>query len=555
MIRFLLYMVEASALLVFFYLIYVVFLRRETFFQLNRFYLLLIPVFALVFPFARYDFNPPEAEAINQPLEEISKLRVSYHEAIAMWEFENRYAPSTDTSVQETGRFSDWISISLLVLGGIYMTGILVCLSKTAWTLRWFWRMHSRHSSEDRDGAIIVRLPQPTTPFSFFNYVFVHDTMVPTPDFDQILAHEKIHIKEKHSVDLIFVNLIASLFWFNPVMWRLIKSLKTTHEYIADEKIIQLGYSANEYQTLLLKQLISNNSHGLVHNFNLSFIKKRITMMTNKKSGWAGKLKVCATLIGVMICGMIIMQCNSKIDDHLAPESSADGAFAQGVNLPLLPASGFRFDGDMSKALNVTIVNDKITVNGQLLPPDAIAAFIEEGGHEPGVPVVMRIDKNQKMGLVRKVHATLREVNQRKIVQYGRTVDGQKVEFVLVLPPPPDHEMAQPNAESLFAEGKVDLIKIVLGDNEGRKNQEKVYDFVKGHMAKSSQNYVVSARFDDEDTYGSFLTNLFYVKEGFTQIYQERSATMFGKNFYQTTKEEYQAVREGIPMSISVAEK
>jgi beta-lactamase regulating signal transducer with metallopeptidase domain len=144
----------------------------------------------------------------------------------------------------------------------------------------------------EMDGVKIIKLPFPTAPFSFFRYVFVRDEMVGTPEFDHILAHERTHIQQKHSLDLIFVQLLAAFLWFNPVIWLLIKSLKTTHEYIADKKIINSGYSLVEYQTLLLKQLISNNSFGLVHNFNLSFIKKRITMMTHKKSGWSGKVKV-----------------------------------------------------------------------------------------------------------------------------------------------------------------------------------------------------------------------------------------------------------------------
>ena len=167
--------------------------------------------------------------------------------------------------------------------------------------------------------------------------------MVGTPEFDQILAHERTHIQQKHSIDLIFVQLLAAFFWFNPVIWRLIKSLKTTHEYIADKKIINSGYSLVEYQTLLLKQLISNNSFGLVHNFNLSFIKKRITMMKNKKSGWSGKVKVAMTIAITLIGGAIIIQCNSRIDEQVSLKSEIPSTleFAQGVDLPRLPETGY----------------------------------------------------------------------------------------------------------------------------------------------------------------------------------------------------------------------
>ena len=88
-------------------------------------------------------------------------------------------------------------------------------------------------------------------------------------------------------------------------------------------------------------------------------------------------------------------------------------------------------------------------------------------------------------------------------------------------------------------------------------NQKMVYEFVKGQMEKGSSDYVISAGFDDDDTYSEYLVNLAYIQEAFNQIYQERSQQMFGKDFYDiaaNNKEQYQAVRQGIPRAISVAE-
>lgn len=82
-------------------------------------------------------------------------------------------------------------------------------------------------------------------------------------------------------------------------------------------KTIDAGYSLVEYQILLLKHLISYNTYGLVHHFNLSFIKKRIAMMKMKESGWAGKLKVMITLFTIVVFSLVIIQCNSIIDDKL----------------------------------------------------------------------------------------------------------------------------------------------------------------------------------------------------------------------------------------------
>jgi biopolymer transport protein ExbD len=415
----------------------------------------------------------------------------------------------------------------------------------------------------EMEGAKVVKIPYAAAPFSFLKYVFVHEAMVDTPEFVQILAHERTHIQQKHSIDLIFVQLLAAFFWFNPVIWQLLKSLKTTHEYIADKKIINSGYSLVDYQTLLLKQLISNNSVGLVHNFNLSFIKKRITMMKNKKSGWSGKVKVAMAIASAVICSAIIIQCNSKIDEQVSLKSgiAATHEFAQGINLPVLPETGYTFKGDSTDVLNLTIVRNKLSINGKSHTLSEIATTIEKSG-VPSVTghVVMRVDKDQPMGFVRDVQMELRKADRRKIRYLAQTNKGTKVESVILLPPTPENAAKnglplQPTISDVETNGKTDLLKIDLGENAGAVNQQKVYDFVKRHIQKQSADYVVGARFDDEDTYTVYLVNLAYVKEGFHQIYQERSREMFGKDYFNTDKEEYKAVRQGVPMALSISEE
>ena len=560
--KFLIYLLESSVLLALFYLIYSLVLRRETFFSLNRFFLLGILPISLLFPLLSFDFNPTKVVAVERPMEQISKLRMSYYEAMALWEYEgSRAASSNDTGSSPANR--DWIKISSISLLVLYAAGIMVCLSRTFWSLRWIWKTITIYPRLEMDSMKIIRIPMATAPFSFFHFVFVHDDIVGTPEFDQILAHERTHVQQKHSIDLIIVQLLAAFFWFNPVIWRLIKSLKTTHEYIADKKTINSGYSLVEYQTLLLKQLISNNSFGLVHNFNLSFIKKRITMMTNKQSGWSGKVKVAVAIAVSLIGGAVIIQCNSRIDEQvsLKSELQSNPEFTQGINLPRLPETGYTFKGDPADALNLNIVGNKLSVDGKPLDVNEIGSVIKSGG----VPslnghVVLRVDKDQSMGFVREVQMELRKADRRKIQYLGQTDAGAKVESAIFLPPTLENATrndmpTEPDISALEAEGKLDILKIDLGDNAGAVNQQMVYDFVKSHMAKQSTDYVVAARFDDSDTYNAYLVNLAYVKEGFYQIYQERAHEMFGKDYFDISKEEFNAVRKGVPMAISISEK
>ncbi len=559
------YLLESSALLAFFYLLYVLVLRKETFFSLNRFFLLGILAFSLLFPLVSFDISPTEVSVLERPIAEISKARMSYYEAMAAWEFEARSAAGSTQTAAEPGVMVstgvDWLRLAINGILLLYAIGVVVCLSRTFWSLRWIRKVISSHSYEEMDGIKVVKLPQPISPFSFLNYVFVPDSLVDSSEFQQILAHEKTHIEQRHSVDLLIVQLLAAFLWFNPVIWQLIKSLKTTHEYIADKKIITSGYSLVEYQTLLLKQLISNNSFGLVHNFNLSFIKKRITMMTNKQSGWSGKVKVAMAIAGTVLFSAIIVQCNSKMDDAVSLEKSlAEADLAESVDLPTVKANGYKAKS-RTDSLTYNIADDQITWKGKHYDIDEFVALVGTFKLSENGMVVMRIDKDQSMGLVRKLQTAMRKANQRKVLYVAETTDKARFEMPFLLPPTSDYvndnNPRQPTIEELAAEGKFDILKIDMGKNSGEAIKGIVYDFVQSHVTRGSTNYVVSAGFDDDDTYNDYLVTLCHIQQAFDQIYQERAQEMFGKDFYtlEFGKSEYNAVRQDIPKAISIADR
>jgi hypothetical protein len=541
-----LYVIESSVLLALLYFIYAIGLRGETFFQFNRWVLLAIPLISLLLPMIRWDLSDVQPIVIEQSLKPITRLSGSYYDVMASWESEIK--GSSNETVYHPFSWQ-YALINLIVL--IYVSGVILCLSRTAWSIRWIKNMITKHSVIENDGMKIVKLSHPTAPFSFLNFVFVHAPVADSDDFRQILDHERIHAKEKHTFDLLYIKLVAALLWFNPVVWQLLKSIKKTHEYIADRKIIQSGYSVAAYQTLLLRQLISNNSYELGHNFNLSFIKKRITMMTNKQSGWAGRVKAGIAILSVLCVSSLIIQCNSKLDEQVSPELISSHSLSGGVTVPVLPMSHYKFQGDLTDALTFSIHSNTLWIGDMKASLEDIAEIQgEEYGRKS--PIIMMVDKNQQMGFVREVEFALREANRRKLLYIGQTESGDRTEVIIMLPPHPktalDGELSQVPEEH--------LLTIHLGKNEGVANQKKVYDFVMDHLANGKAEFaVVSAKVDDDVSHGVYLSNLFYIKEGYIQLYQERAQKMFGKDFYQTNEEEYKAVREKLPTNISIAEK
>lgn len=294
MIEFLLYLLESSVVFVGFYLAYTLFLKNESFFTFNRFLLLSIPLVSLILPLLSLELFPGKS-AINESIRDIGELRWSYHHAL-----------STD-QVEFLARESEWtwmgkIATFLII---IYVLGVVINLLKTSFSLYHLRRMIEKYPTKYVDGVWIIQLPKEVAPFSFWGYMFAHGEFLGSPDFEGVLSHERIHLKQRHSLDLVFLQIIGAFLWFNPLIWRLIESLKITHEYIVDKKMINSGYSLVEYQTMLLSQVISNNSYRLVHNFNFSFIKKRITMM-NIKSGWAGQIKL-GLVLTLIITGSALM--------------------------------------------------------------------------------------------------------------------------------------------------------------------------------------------------------------------------------------------------------
>jgi len=565
MTELILYLLESSAALAVLYLLYAVLLRKETFFGINRFFLLGALVFSCLFPLVSFNlFSSPDS-LIERPVRELSNARISYYEALANWThqassgMDDSRRSNTSALNATSGRdYHNQILIGVMIL---YFAGVLAFVFRLGWIFASIGKLLYSNPIESINGVKVVKITQRVAPFSFINYVFIHKEMIGSEEFAQILKHEKTHIRQKHSVDLIFVQLLAAFLWFNPVIWLLFKSLKENHEYIADKKMINQGYSLVEYQTLLLRQLISNNSYGLVHNFNLSFIKKRITMMKNNKSGWSGKVKVAMAIACTLIISVIIVQCNSRIDEQISLDNDepSTAQLTGVVNLPVLPETDYHFQGDLDNALDLAVTGNKLTVNGEFYEVDEIGSVIEKSGFPENGAIALRIDRHQSMSVVRDVFAELRKADRRKVLYIGQTSADENVEMPFLLPPSLENAAkhgweAEPDMLDLEAQGKIDILKIDLGDNAGPANQQEVYDFVKSHIQKGSSDYVVSARFDDDDTYGDYLRNLTYIMEGFHQIFQERSQKMFGKNFYDTNKEEYRAVRKGVPQAISIAD-
>lgn len=554
------YLIESSLLLGVLYLIYWTMLRKGRLFTLNRFYLLAVFVLSFVIPLIDYELpsSASEYDYIEAPVSTLSDARLTYYENLNEWMTSSGARTGTPTKASGD-QSSSWILIGLI---SIYLTGMVLALMRIGWVYFALLQLKRKGTVERKGDLTLVKLNQEMAPFSFMGYVFVSGDQANETSFSHILDHERTHIREKHSIDLMIVQFLAALQWFNPAAWWLIKSLKTTHEYIADQQMISKGYSVVEYQTLLLQQLISNNSYGLVHNFNLSFIKKRIAMMKIQKIGWTSRTTMTLALSLSILIAIITVQCNAKLE-QIDPQEEVEVSVITPApaDLPVIAKNGFKHT-ETENALVVTINPNGIFIHGREIAVSDIGTIASESINEQGV-VILRIDRAQTMGLVRSVQNELRKADRRKILYSGVTADGLDQGLPNLLPPHPDSENnTLPFIDDAYIKANdIELLYLNLGVPATAEHTEAVYHFVREQMERQRSNYIVSAKFSDDDLFGDFLANLQYINEGFNRIYDERAKAMYGKGWWEIdrfqdeeSRAQYHAVRKGIPRAISIAE-
>jgi len=215
--------------------------------------------------------------------------------------------------------------------------------------------------------------------------VFVYKKMIGTKEFELILAHEKTHIEQRHTYDLLLVQTLAIFLWFNPFIWLLLKSLKTTHEYIVDKKIIhQENCSLNEYQSLLLTQLITNNTPILVHNFNLSFTKKRITMMKKRESGKPGKLRTAFALVTVVVFSLFMVQCHSNIENEIFEEATQNLIIEEKLSNEAARILIEKIHSLNNEHVLFEIKDEKVLIEGDIIKVKEIVAKMKEEANAGG---------------------------------------------------------------------------------------------------------------------------------------------------------------------------
>ena len=285
MTEFLIYDLKVAVLIAAFYFCYRLLMERETMHRLNRIVLLSSILLSLVLPLCVITLHKTiEVEQI--PVIDTAELVI------------------TELGESE-GQVHDWVKDhnhatspldSSSIIFAIFIIG-LVCrslyIAKSYRQLRRMIKDSEQYSLED--GVTLAVVDLPVAPFSW-----MHTIVLSRIDYEErnpsILAHERGHILLHHSWDIVFVEVLTALQWFNPVVWLLRRDLRTIHEYEADASVLSSGSDVSQYIQLLMRKAMGTKACILANGINNSTIKKRINMMLLNKSPRRNTLKLLALL-------------------------------------------------------------------------------------------------------------------------------------------------------------------------------------------------------------------------------------------------------------------
>ncbi len=459
---FLIYLLESGLCLSLFYLGYIVFFRKETYFNFNRIYLLASIVLSMVLPLIPLQFSPEETTGLSPTIQQISSFRNYYEDMIRLTDPE--YAVSYEqlgsvVKVQDKGVFneSSWNLSSIIFY--VYITGLLFFVVRLG-ILILYLRSHIRKNHIVQvNGIHLVLMKEKVPSFSFLKWVFLNKEMLKPNEFEQVLAHEKVHVDHKHSWDLLIAQGISLLQWFNPLTWRIQKSMKTCHEYIADRKVLEQGHALFDYQSLLLSQLISIRSVELVNNFNLLSIKKRIAMMNKIKSGRLAKLKALLVIPILVFTALFFANytvANKKVKQNVSQKvMNNESLVEQKVNIPTVK-SVKQYDKDFILC-TFTLNKNGFFYKGVKKDINKIDDIIrsikktEDASNIKMKSVLLEIDESVTMDKVDKIRYALRKHDLLKFgfVAKNEKSDHQTALFMLL--PPMDAVMLDENTfDNLF---------------------------------------------------------------------------------------------------------
>jgi len=286
------YIIQLLLFQTLFLAVYDLFLQKETFFKWNRIYLLATPILSFIIPLLRFEGiqkSVPQNYIVYMP-EVVLNPQIYIEKSVSL----------------ETGfnifPIIFYVGIALFTI--IFLVRLTIIL-----------KLILTNKKIKNDNYTLIVLTKKQSAFSFFNYIFINSHLLKNQDL-QIIQHELVHCKQKHTLDLLYFELLKIVLWFNPLVYVYQKRITLLHEYISDAEVVKESDKQTYFNKLLAEAFNVENISFINQFFKHSLIKKRIVMITKEKSQKMKQLKYL--LIAPLLLGMLVYSsCTDELNDEL----------------------------------------------------------------------------------------------------------------------------------------------------------------------------------------------------------------------------------------------
>ena len=282
------YIIQVLLFQVLFLAVYDFFLSKETFHKYNRWYLIGTPLISFILPFIK-----------------ISTLQKVVPNEVIVYLPEIVLSPQK--VIEQTTLYSEssvnYVSTLFWVGASIFAIVFLIKLTN-------IYRLILKNEIIKKTSYKLVLLPKQSKAFSFFSFIFLGKE-ISADKQKQIIKHELIHSKQKHSLDLLFFEFLRIAMWFNPLVYLYQQRITLLHEYITDSEVVKTTEKKDYFNKLLAQTFQVENISFVNQFYKHSFIKKRITMMTKNKSKQIKKAKYLL-LLPLLASMLFYTSCSSK---------------------------------------------------------------------------------------------------------------------------------------------------------------------------------------------------------------------------------------------------
>ncbi len=378
------YLLKLSLALGLVYLFYHFVLRRLTFYTWNRWYLMGYSLLCFFLPFIDISLALEDSEMKNSPV-------VNWVPVLGEQIFLNKE--------EQSNRLNGWDYALLILLAGVMIMLIRLCIQLIS-----IRRMRNRSSLISKEGIRVYQVNAPIIPFSFGDSIFINQQQHSTAELEEIIRHEFVHVKEKHSVDIIWGELLCIFNWYNPFAWFLKKTIRQNLEFIADRRVLEQGMDRKQYQYLLLK-VIGNNHFSIANQFNFSSLKKRIAMMNKLRTA---RIHLVRFLFILPLLSVLLLAFRSQWDAQADPVAATydvqdkvttqqiDNSIAQTITDEKLPEDTLPRGGVNKKGYLISVTDTKGT-----------ATVVVKDAQNNVVKRILLSDWNSKPDYYKRLYGTL----------------------------------------------------------------------------------------------------------------------------------------------------